>query len=132
MEHPNLDVFRKAFAAFAAGDSETLAEVFDEQVVWHYPGSNQLSGNHVGREATFAMFASEFRLTNGTLKPDLHDALASDDHVVALLRTSAQRDEKTLDQNLVLIFHINDDKITEAWTVWTDAAAADAFWGQRG
>lgn len=128
MDHPNLDLLRRAFTAFAEADFDTLAEVFDEHVVWHYPGNNQLSGDHVGREATFAMFASEFGLTNGTLKPDMSDALASDDHVVALFHTTAQRDDKTLDQNVALFFHISGDKIAEAWTVWKDAAAADAFW----
>jgi ketosteroid isomerase-like protein len=100
--------------------------------VWHYPGKNQLSGDHVGREATFAMFAREFELTGGTLRPEFHDALGNDEHVVALLHTTAQKETGTLDQGVALIFHIADAKITEAWTLWTDPDAADEFWGQSG
>src|SRR5688500_7487530 len=103
--HPNLDLFQRAFAAFAAGDTETLGEVFDENVVWHQPGSNALSGEHIGQAATFAMFGGEFELSNGTIRPELQEAIATDETVVALLRTSAQRtDRKPLDQDVVLTF----------------------------
>jgi ketosteroid isomerase-like protein len=123
-------VFQRAFSAFATGDMETLGQVFDERCVWHYPGRNRLSGDHVGRDATFAMFGKEFELSGGTLRPEFHDALANDEHVVALLHTTAQSDVGTLDQDLALVFHIGDGKITEAWTMWTDPDAADVFWGQ--
>lgn len=128
-QQANLDLFKRAFAAFAAGDMETLADAFSEQVVWHSPGNSLLSGEHRGQEATFAMFGKEFELSNGSIRPELQDAVASDDTVVALLRTSAQRESKTpLDQDVVLTFRVQDGKLAEGWTVWTDQAAADAFW----
>lgn len=127
-EHPTIDVFRRAYAAFTAGDMDALAEVFAEDVVWHTPGRNPLSGDHRSRDAAFESFAREFELSGGTYSPEIHDILANDEHTVALLHVTAQRDGKTLDQSYALIFHIYDGKITEAWETWTDEAAWDEFW----
>ncbi len=33
---------------------EYLKEIFAEDTVWHWCGKNQLSGDHVGRDAVFA------------------------------------------------------------------------------
>lgn len=128
MEHPNIDVFKRAYAAFSAGDMAKLADVFAEDVVWHTPGRNRISGEYRGREAAFDSFAKEFELSHGTYHPEIHDVLATDEHTVALLHVTASRNGKTLDQNYVLIFHIRDGTITEAWEAWTDAAAWDEFW----
>jgi ketosteroid isomerase-like protein len=128
-DHPNLQLFERAFVAFGAADMDTLSDVFDEHVVWHSPGRSPLSGEHRGQEATFAMFGKEFQLSNGSIRPELQHAVATDETVVALLRTSAQREgRKPLDQDVVLTFRVRRGKLVEGWTVWTDQAAADTFW----
>jgi ketosteroid isomerase-like protein len=118
----------RTYAAFTAGDMEALAELFAEDVVWHTPGHNPLSGDYQGRDATFASFAREFELSDGTYAVELHDVLADDHHTVALLRSTAHRDGKALDMNYVLVFHIGGGKITEAWELWTDQGVLDEFW----
>ena len=128
VEHPNIDVFKRTYAAFTTGDMVKLAEVFAEDVVWHTPGQNPMSGVYRSRDAAFESFAKEFELSGGTYSPEIHDLLANDEHTVALLHVTATRNGKTLDQNYVLIFHIRDGKITEAWEAWTDEAAWDEFW----
>jgi ketosteroid isomerase-like protein len=75
-----------------------------------------------------ASFAREFELSGGTYAVELHDVLADDDHTVALLRGTAQRDGKGLDMNYVLVFHIGGGRITEAWELWTDQRVLDEFW----
>jgi uncharacterized protein len=127
-EHPNTEVFMRAYEAFTAGDMDRLAEVFDENVVWHTPGNNPLSGVYENRDAAFASFAKEFELSGGTYKPVIHDVLSTDEHTVALLQATAKRNGKTLDANYVLVFHIRDGRITEAWEAWADEAAWNDFW----
>jgi uncharacterized protein len=127
-QRQNVDVFKRAYAAFTTGDMEKLAEVFAEDVVWHTPGSNPLSGVHRGRDAAFASFAKEFELSGGTYRPEIHDVMATDDHTVALLRTTAQRNGKELDGNEILVFHIEGGLITEAWMAMTDEATWNDFW----
>jgi ketosteroid isomerase-like protein len=64
-EHPHVDVFMRTYAAFTAGDMEALAELFAEDVVWHTPGRNPLSGDYERCDATFTSFAREFKLSGG-------------------------------------------------------------------
>jgi ketosteroid isomerase-like protein len=45
MSHPNEELTRRGFDAFAKGDVDTLRKLF---AVWHVPGRNQLSGDHRG------------------------------------------------------------------------------------
>jgi ketosteroid isomerase-like protein len=127
-DHPNVDVFKRAYAAFSAGDFEALAQVFDEDVVWHNPGRNPLSGDYKGRDAAFASFAKEFELSGGTYRPEIHDVLANDDHTVAVMHVTAEREGKKLDMNYVLVFHIKDGKIIEGWDIWADQTVLDEFW----
>ena len=127
-EHPDIAVFTNAYAAFTTGDMEALARVFSADVVWHTPGRHPQSGDHVGRDATFASFAQEFERSGGTYRPVIHDVLANDDHTVALLHVTAAREGKTLDMNYVLILHIQDGKIVEGWETWTDQTELDEFW----
>ena len=58
---------------------------------------------------------------------DVHDVLATGEHVVALLRTTASREGRELSMNRANIYHVRDGKITEAWLLTTDQRAADEF-----
>jgi uncharacterized protein len=127
-EHPNAEVFRRAYAAFTTGDMAKLAEEFADDVVWHTAGNNPVSGDFVGRDAAFQSFGMLFERSGGTYRPELHDVLANDDHTVAVLHATGEREGKTLDRNYVIVFHISDGKIIEAWEADTDQAAWDDFW----
>ncbi|MFJ4777965.1 nuclear transport factor 2 family protein [Streptomyces sp. NPDC088762] len=127
-EHPNIAVFRRAMDAFSTGDMDALAEVFHPDVRWHISGQSPLAGDFQGRDATFAAFELDFRLSGGTYRPQLHDVLANDAHTVALLHATASRDGRELDMNYAIVFHISDGRITEGWELWADQRAFDAFW----
>jgi ketosteroid isomerase-like protein len=130
VEHPDLAVFRQIHASFSAGDLDALSELFAENIIWHTPGRNSLSGTYEGRRPTLESFAREAELCGDTYSVQVHDVLASDRHTVALLRATAQREDRQLDQDYVLVFHVRDAQVIEAWEVWTDQAAVDSFWSQ--
>jgi uncharacterized protein len=75
-----------------------------------------------------ASFEKEFELSGGTYTVDVHDVLADDNHAVALLRSTAPRDARTLDMDYVLVLHIDDRKITEGWEFWICQASVAEFW----
>lgn len=127
-DHPNVELFHRAYKAFTTGDFDALAEIFDEKTAWHNPGRNPLSGDFVGRDAAFGAFAKEFELSGGTYAPTIHDVLANDEHILALMHATAERDGKKLDMDYVLVFHVKDGKLVEGWDLWTDQAAVDEFW----
>jgi uncharacterized protein len=128
MAHPNEDVLRRGYAAFATGDMATLNELFSDDVVWHAPGNNLLSGDFHGKNEVFATFQKVGELSGGTFKLDIHAILADDEHGVALTRSMGQREGKTLDDNTVQVFHLKDGKVTEQWLYPGDVEATDAFW----
>jgi ketosteroid isomerase-like protein len=124
----NIANCKRGYAAFATGDIETLNDVLDENVVWHVTGGSPLDGDYQGRDATYAFFAQLAQDTAGTLKIELHDVLANEEHVTALCTTTATRNGKTMSDTGVQVFHVRDGKVTEAWFTTTNAKQAVEFW----
>jgi ketosteroid isomerase-like protein len=130
MTHPNEELVRRGYQAFAEADMATLNELFADDLVWHAPGRNQLAGTFRGKEEVFATFMKVAELSGGTFKLDIHTILADDEHVAVLARATGEREGRTLEDNSVQVFHIRDGKVTEQWLYPGDAYASDAFWGQ--
>ena len=128
MAHPNEDLLRRGYDAFARGDMAAIAELFADDIAWHVPGNNPLAGDYRGKDNVLAFFGKSVELTGGTLRVEVHDILANDEHGVALIHSSAQRGGKSLDDHGVQVFHIRDGKAVETWTHQGDQAANDEFW----
>jgi uncharacterized protein len=128
MAHPNEDLARRGYAAFAAGDMATLDDLFADDIVWHVGGRGPLSGDYEGKEAVIAYFGRLAQETGGNFRIELHDMLANDEHVVALTSASAERQGRSLDNARgVQVFHIRDGKVTESWFHSGDQYADDEF-----
>jgi uncharacterized protein len=128
MAHPNEDLVRRAYGAFATGDMDTLNELFADDIVWHAPGRNEIAGTFRGKDEVFANLQKNMELTGGTFRLDIHALVADDEHAVALLRARAEREGKALDDNTVQVFHVENGKLTESWLNPSDAYASDEFW----
>lgn len=127
-EHPNAEVLRKGFEAFAKRDMATLTGMFADNVVWHLSGNSPLAGEHRGRDAVFALFARIAELSGGTIRMELHDVLANDEHAVALFRETASRQGRQLNQLEVAVWHMSGGKATEAWSFPYDQQVSEEFW----
>ena len=132
MAHPNEDLIRRGFDAFAKGDVDTLRELIDQDAVWHAPGRNPLSGDYRGVDAILGLFARLAELTGGTFRADVHDVVANDDHAVAIYATRGEREGRTLENRNVLVSHIRNGKFTESWLMSDDQYAADEFFSDLG
>ena len=73
MAHPNEDLVRRAFDAFATGDVDTLRELTDQDGVWHTPGRNLVSGYYRGQDEILGFFAKLAELTGGTFRAELRN-----------------------------------------------------------
>lgn len=125
----NAALIRRGYAAFNSGDVNTLNELFDENAVWHTPGRSSLAGDHQGREATFGYFGRLGQETGGTFRAELQQVLADDeDRAVGIHHNSGDRDGKHLDVDSVLVFQLNDGRVTEGWEYFRDVYAWDEFW----
>src|SRR5438093_11456945 len=129
MEHPDAASYRRTADAFRAGDLETLAELFDEDVIWHIPGASPLAGEVRGRDALWKWFDRLREVTDGTFTLEDHDVLGNGDHVVALNVMSAVTDGVRVHVNMVNVMHFRDGRQQERWFHPWDMAAWDTILG---
>jgi len=118
---------RGGYGAFNRGDVGALVELFDQDIVWHFPGASKLAGKHVGRDACLAMLGAYGEASGGTLQANLVDVMASDDHVAGWARDTASTGGRSLDVDVVVVFTLRDGKVTEARHHFDDQASVDAF-----
>jgi ketosteroid isomerase-like protein len=127
-EHPNVELTRRGYDAFAKGDLATLSEQIAEDATWHVLGVGPLSGTYHGQNEIFGFFGRLAEETGGTFRLDVHDVLANDEHAVALCMLSASRGNKSIGIPVANVTHIRDGKVTELWTATTDPQASIDFW----
>jgi ketosteroid isomerase-like protein len=125
MPTDNLALVQDGYAAFAAGDLVRLGELFADDIVWHMPGGNPLSGDYRGKQEVFALFGTLADQTAGTFRAEVHDLLANDTHRVGHCHRYPRRWQP---HNQVNVLHLSDGKVTEGWMASTDQQAEDEFW----
>jgi len=124
-----MDAVGKYGAAMAAGDMEALGSVFATDAVWHQPGQNPLSGDHVGPDAIVAHLGRFMELSAGTFTLETESATEAGALVAATVRFRAERAGRpALDQHGVDVFRVSDGLIAEVWLIGEDQAAEDRFW----
>ena len=123
----NANRIRAGYDAFNQADIPALTDLFAEEVIWHFPGTNRLAGDHVGRDATLAVLGAYGEAAQGTLTASAIDVMASDSHVAGIANDTAKAGGRTLDVRSTVIFSMSDGKVTEAWHYIDDVAAFDSF-----
>jgi len=128
MRHPNSDLLRAHIDALARGDIPTAMSFYSDDVIFHYPGQNPLSGEYQGKDQVLQLLGKVMQLTQGSFRPEVHDIVASDDHVAALVTVHADRDGVSVQWKAVDVFHVREGKLTEHWVHEVDQAVVDRFW----
>jgi ketosteroid isomerase-like protein len=128
MAHANEDRIRKGYEAFSTGNFQALDEIFAEDILWHVGGRNPFTGDYKGRQEVYGFFAKLAENSGGTFRLEIHDVLANDEHGVAFVHTSAQREGRILDDNTIHAFELEGGRVKEFWGYPGDQYAADEFW----
>jgi ketosteroid isomerase-like protein len=121
-EHPNATAIRSMFEAMGKGDMQSMANVLDDNVIWHEIGNPEPVRGKAALAARFSGSSSDFTITGET-----HDVVGGDDHTVALLSATATRGGKSFSYRVAEIYHFRDGKIVERWAFSDDTAAIAAF-----
>ena len=125
----NLDVFNAYNEALIAGDFEAVFKTMADNIVWHQPGKNKLSGKIVGKEVLGAHLAKFGASKNGTFRVLTNWVSDNDDLVAANVTFKAERENgDDLDMNGIDLFKIKDGKIVEVWLFSSDQAKEDIYW----
>lgn len=125
------DVVGQYGAALAAGDMAALTAVLHQDVIWHQPGENVLSGDHVGPDGIVGHLGRFMERSNGTFRLETLAVTEAGNLVATTVRFTASRPGlPDLDQHGVDVFRIEGDRIAEVWLMGEDQAVEDAFWGR--
>jgi ketosteroid isomerase-like protein len=124
----NVELVRRGYTAFNAGDMANLSNLIAEDAVWYVAGSGALSGVKQGRDEILAYFGELAARTQGSFQAKLEDVVGGENHTVAIQQTHGKSNTKTLDMATVVTFVVRDGKITEGREFFEDTAKADDFW----
>jgi len=120
-------VIREFYAARARGDRAATRACLADDVAWHDPYPPPFGGDLRGTEAVFRDIfdgAEGLGFRGGFA---LHDVIANDEHVIALVDWWAEYRGRRMESREVGIFHVRDGRITEVWFHTEDQTAAWEF-----
>jgi ketosteroid isomerase-like protein len=116
--------------ALNAGDFATVAAMFADDIVWHQPGRNRISGAHRGGAAVGELLGATMTLSEGTFRLAVTGAPMVNGDVCALpVHFSCKRSDAAMSMDGVDVLRIAGDKIVEVWLFSADQDEEDAFWG---
>ena len=119
------------FDALGRGDVPTAMAQLSDAVVWHQPGANRFSGDHVGAEGVGALLGGMMEASQGSFQLMVTGpAMVNGDLVAVPVRFSGRGDGASMDMTGVDLLTIRDGKIVEVHLFSEDGAAEDEFWGR--
>jgi len=125
-EHPNASLYRQMMQRFEAGDAGALEEAVADDVVWWQIGSSEpVRGKTALLQSMQGMEGVDFHV-------DVHDVLATDDHVVGLVTATVRVGDDQFSYRTAEINHVVDGKVVERWAFSDDTQAIVDFFSRFG
>lgn len=120
-------LLRQAYDAMAAGDSATVVAAFAEDGILHVATDGPFGGDHKGHEAIRRLLGGLFEWTGGTLRMEVQEIFADEEHGVTLLTETATRakDGATLDLRETHLCRFLNGRIVELWDIPAPEGKAD-------
>ena len=123
-DHPNATLYREAWEKFQIGDTESVAALMDDGIVWWQIGAAEpLRGKAAVLASMQALEGVEFDI-------DIHDVVANDEHTVALVTATVRAGDQEISYRTAEIQHIEDGKVTERWAFSDDTGRINEFFSQ--
>jgi ketosteroid isomerase-like protein len=116
----NISLLNRYFAAMAAGDWQTVEDMYHENIVIHMAGSTPASGRLVGKGA----------VTQGLIAKRWKIMCADDERVVAIMEGGGPTlSGDNYEQTYCEIFKFEDAKVIEMYAFFDTALAERALFG---
>lgn len=122
-DHPNAARYRALSDAMRDGDMSQMMDAIADDVEWWEIGSSDPISGKAALMARMESLAAD-----GDISGDLHDVVANDDHMVALITATATRGDESLEYRVAEIYHVNaDGQVTHRWAFSDDTERIAAF-----
>ena len=126
MDQETYEVLRAYADGWLAG-SPTLFDAYADDCTFHYAGTTDLAGTHVGKDACLtAMLTASVRATRTLL--EVVDVLAGDTYGAIVVRERLERDGEAHELERVLRYRVVGGRIVECWLHDADQALVDHLW----
>lgn len=125
MQHPNVEVVERLYAAFREGDGGTITSALAPDVVWHSSGTDESSGTFHGREEVLGHLFGGAAMDEFDL--EVVDVLTSHERVAVVARSRMRRGEHRHVGDFVQVLRIADGAVVEVWDYKWDQAAFAQF-----
>jgi ketosteroid isomerase-like protein len=123
MSNQNIEMTKKGYAAFAAGDLETALSVFDDSVEWTINGQSTIGGTYHGKNELTDLL---MRLSEKTTKVETKRFLADGDVVMALTEVTVGAETGPEAD----VFEFRDGKVVRALS-FGDTALQERVFGSK-
>jgi ketosteroid isomerase-like protein len=125
MAHPNEDLLRTCYAAFAQGDVPAVLAVLDPNITWTTGDHNALTGVIHGHDEVVAYFTKLFELTGGTFALDVQRIVADDAGAVAVCNATSTRDGVSFAWQIAHVWDMTDGHATSLSIFSNDGQTTD-------
>jgi uncharacterized protein len=122
-QEQNIELVKKGYEAFTAGDIDTVMNLFDDNIEWVQPGDSAISGTYHGK-GELGQFISRLAEKSTTATP--HRFLADGDTVVMLGETTADNETSEVAQ----VFTLRNGKTVRVQG-YADTAVMERIFGKK-
>lgn len=119
------DVLRRYAQAWSAGDLTAILDAYADDVVFHYFGTHDHAGTHVGKHAAVTAMAAVSAKAARTLLAITDVLVGSDDLGAILAVERLERDGEAVEIQRVLHYRVADGRIAECWLYDQDQRLVD-------
>ena len=123
MPSQNVEIAKKGYAAYAAGDVERALADFDDNIEWSIPGNSTISGNYRGKDKFLELFG---KLAEKSFTTTPERFVGEGDVVVVISKITAGGESGL--QADVLAYH--DGKLVKAQSI-ADTALQERVFGKK-
>lgn len=130
-DHPAggpVDLMRRLFAAFHAGDRAAFDALTADDIVWTVHGEGPLAGRARGRAAFVALLERARSLSRGRERFEITDTLEDGHRAMLLAQIRASADFGRLDIEHCYLIESDGRRLTRGRTIPCDQAAFLTFW----
>jgi ketosteroid isomerase-like protein len=120
-------------AFYAGGDEVPVRALLTDDVHWHVPGRNAITGDYHGIDAVLAYFRRRRDLVDRTLRLHPGDVLVGGgDHIAALTDGTAVVGGVERRWSTVGLYQVRDGQVAACWLLPLDPDTFDDVWAGSG
>lgn len=125
-----LDRMHETLGAFYAGDTKApIRELFTDDIAWHVPGDNAISGDYRGINEVLGYFVRRRDHAAGSFRMHPRETLIGDcSHIGVLTDGTAFIAGGEQRWSTLGLYRLAGNRIAECWLLPLDLVAFDAVW----